>query len=151
MKKIKISASFLGNGDFMPDPGTIDNSKSTTSPAAVFISTLFLARDLSHRAHLRTKSFAAHKALDDFYNAIVGLADSFAEAYQGMYGIMDIPFTAPSSGNNIDIEIISILESQLDYINASRGSFTDYSPLQNIVDEICTLYLSTLYKLKYLK
>ena len=45
------------------------------------ISLLFLARDLAHREHLRTKSFAQHMALNTFYNEIVENADAIAEAY----------------------------------------------------------------------
>ena len=36
-----------------------------------FISLLFLARDVAHREHLRTRSYAAHMALNDFYHEII--------------------------------------------------------------------------------
>ena len=44
-----------------------------------FIGMLFLARDVTHSAHLNTRSFAKHKALGKFYPAIIDLADTFAE------------------------------------------------------------------------
>ena len=44
------------------------------------ISLLFLARDLAHREHLRTDSFSAHMALNEFYNEIIERADAIAEA-----------------------------------------------------------------------
>ena len=56
--------------------------------AANLIALLFLARDLTHRAHLKTNSYAQHVALNEFYDAIVGFADTFAETYQGMKGII---------------------------------------------------------------
>lgn len=43
---------------------------------AQFIAILFLSRDIAHREHLRTKSYAQHGALGDFYDAIIGLTDS---------------------------------------------------------------------------
>jgi hypothetical protein len=51
-----------------------------------FVAVLFLARDLAHKAHLRATgpgSFAKHDALGDFYPAVIDLADSLVEAYQG--------------------------------------------------------------------
>ena len=43
------------------------------------ISLLFLARDLAHREHLRTDSFAQHMALGEFYDEIIDNADAIAE------------------------------------------------------------------------
>ena len=48
-----------------------------------FIGQLFLARDVAHSVHLNTRSYAKHKALNEFYTKVVELADTFAEAYQG--------------------------------------------------------------------
>ena len=47
--------------------------------AGEYIALLFLARDLAHRAHLRTRSYAEHMALGAFYEGIIPLADEFAE------------------------------------------------------------------------
>jgi hypothetical protein len=47
-----------------------------------------LARDVTHSAHLNTRSFAKHKALGKFYPEIIDLADKFAEMYQGKYGLI---------------------------------------------------------------
>ena len=38
---------------------------------------LFLARDVTHSAHLNTRSYAKHKALQKFYENIIDLGDSF--------------------------------------------------------------------------
>jgi hypothetical protein len=48
--------------------------------ASDFVGMLFLARDVAHSVHLNTRSFAKHSALQGFYEGIVDLADSFAEA-----------------------------------------------------------------------
>lgn len=111
-----------------------------------FIGCLFLARDL---AHLNSRSYAKHMALGDFYDGVVDLADSLAEAYQGRHGLIG-PITRKSVKKASDIT--AFLESSLKELEDSRYTCiprTD-TTLQNIVDEIISLYLSTLYKLKFL-
>ena len=53
---------------------------------------LFEARDFAHFAHLEAakKSYPEHKALNDFYDAIVGLADDLYETYAGQYGLLTL-------------------------------------------------------------
>jgi len=53
-----------------------------------FVSTLMAARTQAHIYHLQTPSFAAHKALNEFYDNIIDLIDGFVETYQGKYGII---------------------------------------------------------------
>jgi hypothetical protein len=66
---------------------------------ANFLGYLFLARDVAHSVHLNTRSFSKHMALNTFYDEIVGLADSLAEAYQGRNGLMG-PITLQSAKKN---------------------------------------------------
>ena len=54
-----------------------------------FISTLMSARTQAHIFHLQTPSFAAHTALNGFYDEIVGTIDGLVESYQGKYGIIE--------------------------------------------------------------
>jgi hypothetical protein len=117
--------------------------------ASDFVGHLFLARDVAHSVHLNTRSYAKHIALSDFYDKVVDLADAFAEAYQGRHGLMG-PISlqnAKKSGN-----IVEFLSDSLAEIEASRYKVCDEkdSAIQNIIDEIISLYLSTLYKLKFL-
>jgi hypothetical protein len=117
--------------------------------AADFVGHLFLARDVAHSVHLNTRSFAKHKALGSFYDKIVDLADDFAEAYQGRHGLIG-PISLMSAKKNGNI--IDFLEDSLSEIEANRYKVCDEkdSSIQNIIDEIVSLYLSTLYKLKFL-
>ena len=109
------------------------------------VAILFLDRTLTHMEHLRTKSYAQHKALQDFYDGIIDLADSLAETYQGYESIMDIPLLSTEvKGNIADHLAKRVLE-----IQRLRKS-CDLSAIQNIVDEIVSLYLSTVYKLRNL-
>ena len=116
---------------------------------ADFVGTLFLARDVAHSVHLNTRSFAKHMALNEFYDAIVDLADKFAEAYQGRHGMIG-PITlmsAKKTGN-----ILEFLQDSLADIEKMRYEVCEKSDsaLQNIIDEIVGLFLSTIYKLKFL-
>ena len=118
-----------------------------------FISFLFLARDIAHREHLRVSgrgSYAKHQALGAFYEEVIGLVDSLAEAYQGRHGIIkNIPFM----DNEFSSEIVTSLKNQLKYLEANRYKAVqrEETALHNIIDEIVVLYLSTLYKLENLE
>jgi hypothetical protein len=116
---------------------------------ADFVGHLFLARDVTHSVHLNTRSYAKHQALGAFYDGIIDLADTFAEAYQGRHGLIG-PITlqsAKKTGN-----VIEFLQESLAEIEANRYKFCDEdeTAIQNIIDEIVALYLSTLYKLRFL-
>ena len=116
---------------------------------ADFVGTLFLARDVAHSVPLNTRSFAKHSALNSFYDDIVDLADKFAEAYQGRHGLIG-PISLMSAKKTTNI--IEFLEDSLADIEKMRYEVCEKSDtaIQNIIDEIIGLYLSTLYKLKFL-
>lgn len=114
------------------------------------LATLFLSRDLAHRDHLKTQSYAQHVALGDFYDGIIDLADSLAEMYQGRHGIIkEIPLLEEEErGTPVDT-----LASHLEIIEDMRYDAvakTD-TAIQNKIDEVVGLYLTTLYKLRNLK
>lgn len=117
------------------------------------IATMFLSREVAHREHLRitgTGSFSIHTALNTFYLEIVEKADSLTEAYQGRHTIIaNIPILTTDSYEEID----DVLEKHMTDIEKMRYAAIDKSdtPLQNIVDDIVALYLSTLYKLRNLR
>ena len=114
-----------------------------------FIGNLFLARDVAHSVHLNTRSFAKHSALNEFYEEIVDLADKFAEAYQGKYGLIGpIALQSAKKTNNV----VEFLEDMVKTIMSDRYDVVEKecTPLQNIIDEILALFYSTLYKLKFL-
>lgn len=113
------------------------------------ISLLFLARDIAHREHLKTRSYAQHMALGGFYDAIVDDADAIAEAYQGQYGIIEgITITGYVSST----PIIEVLQDHVKWIKENRYSICDKedTPIQNLIDGAVSTYLSALYKLKFL-
>lgn len=117
------------------------------------VATMFLSREMAHRAHLATTgagSFARHMALGEFYPAIIDIADSITEAYQGRHSLIEIPYLdAPEDYN----KIIEILEKHLEDIEGLRYAAVDKkdTAIQNLIDEAVGTYLSALYKLKNLK
>lgn len=119
------------------------------SKCSEFVGMLFLARDVAHSAHLNTRSYAKHQALGGFYDGVIDLADKFAEAYQGKYGLIGpIALMSAKKTNNV----VEFLEGQVDDLMEMRYKVVDKdcTPLQNIIDEIFGLYYSTIYKLKFL-
>ena len=116
------------------------------SQTEFFMGVLFVSRDLAHREHLKTNSYARHKALGKFYGSIIDLADSFAEAYQGKHNKrLDIPLV----NNELKGDMSEILRRQVEWINDNRKSICEDedTAINNIVDEIVGLYYSTLYLL----
>lgn len=114
------------------------------------VALLFLGREIAHREHLRTKSFSQHMALNTFYDEVIGIADSIAEAYQGRHGIIEsIPMLNNEAVGPIDV----VLGKQLEAIEKLRYTAVDRedTAIQNLIDEAVALYLSTLYKLRNLK
>lgn len=114
--------------------------------AAQFVATLFAARTAAHIAHLGTRSYAAHKALDDFYNEILEVTDTFAETAQGVFGLMKFPEVALPKGDPV-----KWMTKMREDIKAARsGICKGETMLENIVDEAMGVFAHTLYKLKFL-
>ena len=112
------------------------------------ISRVFYTRNVAHWTHWRTKSYAQHMALNTFYDSIIDTLDKLVEACQGAHGIVGaIP--APSASAS---DIIDHLEEESAWIAEHRSEIAYEVPaLENIVDELSAIYLSTIYKLKNLK
>lgn len=116
-----------------------------------FISTLFASRTQAHIFHLQTPSFAAHKALNEYYDEIVGITDGIVESYQGKYGII-------TGYGNIALQeyqsceaIIVFFETLCMYVEKSRQLICQDTYIQNQIDEVVALINSTIYKLRFLK
>jgi hypothetical protein len=117
--------------------------------AAQLMGLLFLGRNVAHSVHLNTRSFSKHEALNIFYDRIIGVADDFAEAYQGRHGLIG-PIAIPAAKKTTNI--IEFLQDQLAEIEKGRYDVCDKSDstLQQLIDNIIEVYLRTLYKLRFL-
>ena len=110
-----------------------------------YVGLLMNSRTQAHAFHLTTSSFAEHKALQAYYEGIVPLLDSWAEAYMGKYGrlrrisinkrFMKDPTKAKAYFKSLLMRVRAI--------RLPRGD----TYLKNIQDEIIALIRSTLYML----
>ena len=110
--------------------------------AAKLVSGLMHSRTQAHIFHLRTKSFAAHKALQGYYEGIVPLLDEFSEGYQGRYGLISGYKSGPVSQNPMMAK--AYFSRLLKIVN---GTKVKDSYLKNILDTIRQLIYQTLYLL----
>jgi len=114
------------------------------------ISVLLHSVNQVHVFHLQTKSFAEHKALNDYYDGIVPLFDGIVESYQGKYGIIKTYQTIKIRQYKNKQKTIAYFENLLDIIDDNRDSVDD-GYIQNQIDTVEELINSTIYKLKFLK
>jgi len=122
----------------------------STTYAGKYVALLFLARDLAHRVHLKTRSFSDHMATNEFYNNIIPLADDFAQKYEGCYNeLIDIPLMA----NDYKGSLADVLEKHTKWIEDNREKICPRSntALHNIIDEAVGIYDQALYHLRFLK
>lgn len=111
---------------------------------------LLHAATKTHFIHLKTTSFAAHKALNEFYDQVVEHADSLAEQYQGITEtLLDYPIVNVSPINTVE-EAIDYMKLLYVRINQVQGT-CHYSEIVNELDNVKSLINSTKYKLIFLK
>lgn len=110
---------------------------------------VFSTRNAAHLAHWKTKSYAEHVALGDFYGDVIDAIDSLVEAYQGSFGLISVGKNVKASEEE---DIIARLQDDAKFMNKNRSEICKKIPaLENILDSIVDKYLTTVYKLKNLK
>ena len=109
-----------------------------------FVGMLMNSREQAHAFHLTTNSYAQHKALQAYYEGIVPLLDSWAEAYMGKYGRLKRVtmnkryMTDPKKARAYFKSLIA----RIRLVKLPKDSY-----LKNIQDEIVALIRSTMYML----
>lgn len=109
------------------------------------INQLFAIRDTAHRLHLKSKSFAQHIALGDFYEGLTDKIDELTEVWQGQHGLMDLNgdlhlMDAADAKEFIRLAV-AWMESVKQYLSKEE------SHILNIWDEIVALTYRAKYKL----
>jgi hypothetical protein len=112
-----------------------------------FASTMLHSITCAHMQHLQTDSYAAHKALQKYYEGVEDLIDSWIEAYQGKYGTIETYDNTFATHNNPLQYMIGLSE----YLLRIRKQLPADTELQNILDEIAALIDSTVYMLRRFK
>jgi hypothetical protein len=121
-------------------------NKQLAKSTVEFISVLLHSRTQAHIFHFQTRSFSQHKALEQYYTAIIPLLDSYTEAYQGNYGILT-GYTNPIFTNDPNLSVRYFQE----LLKCVNKVIVPDKYLQNIIDNIHELVYKTLYMLKTLK
>ena len=114
------------------------------------VSKLLDSQRQTHIFHLQTKSFAEHKALQDYYDEIDGIVDGLVESYQGKYGIITGWKSVATMEYQSSEQVISYLKSLSEDVAKVYPNMKD-TYIQNQLDEVTALINSTLYKLRFLK
>jgi hypothetical protein len=114
-------------------------------------SILFHSRTQAHVFHLGVSgagAYAAHVALQGYYEEIVGLTDGLVESYQGKNGLIEFK---PVMGldNNCDTRNIIAYFDKICAIVKTLRQAPDLADgfLQNQIDTVEELIYSTKYKL----
>ena len=118
----------------------------------LLIGTLMQSRNQAHIYHLQVQgvgSYAAHKALNNYYDEIVDKIDGLAEGIQGRYGII----TGYRMADTIreDNNARMYFDGLSKFVEGIRKQIPQDSYIQNQVDEIVDLIESTKYQLKFLQ
>jgi hypothetical protein len=97
--------------------------------------------------HHQTDSYAVHKALNKFYDGILGLTDGLIESVSGIHGRpMKYQIDSPVDYKNPE-QVIKYFKSCYNMIEKERKDIYQETWIQNQVDEISALFASTLYLL----
>jgi HD superfamily phosphodiesterase len=128
----------------------IKQQKESKITFVSLLSKLLDSQRQTHIFHLQTKSFAEHKALQDYYDAIGDLVDKICESVQGKYGILTGWKSFPTEEYQSGEQCITYLKTLLIDV-ASAYNIVKDTYLQNQLDEVTALINSTLYKLRFLK
>jgi len=131
--------------------GYIEKIQKSSIPALVV--EMMHASNRLHILHLTVTgrgSFAAHKALQEIYEALVSHADSIAEGYQGAtMQLLSYPdSSSPGKISSIE-EAISYLKSLHDKITSIQKG-VEFSEIVNDLDAVKSSINSAIYKLKFL-
>jgi cobalamin biosynthesis protein CobT len=132
------------------DTDEVEDDSDSNDDFCDMICNILHSRNQAHVFHLQTKSFAEHKALNDYYDGVVGLFDGIVESYQGKYGIIKNFKSFKIEQYKNSKKTISYFERLLDIIDENRDSVED-SFIQNQIDTVQELINSTIYKLRFLK
>ena len=117
------------------------------------VCTLLHSQTQVHIFHLGVKgkgSYAAHKALQGYYEGIDAPVDGIIESYQGKYGLLTNYKSFENESFKSIKQTISYLKGLNDMIEDKRDCCDD-SFIQNQIDTVQELIFSTLYKLRFLE
>ncbi len=132
---------------------TMNTNDSLESKTAMLISELMNATTSFHKLHLKVSgigSYAAHKALNELYDALPDHADTLAEGFQGASEKL-LMYTEPAVRCLDSVqEALAYLRELTGQVNSLQASMP-YSEIVNDLDTIKSTINSIKYKLLFLK
>ena len=132
---------------------TASTGNSVDSMTAACATELMNAASSFHKLHLKVNgagSYAAHKALNDLYDALPDHADTLIEGYQGASEkLLSYSEAAPRSLSTVE-EGISYLRDMYEMVNGLQAKMP-YSEIVNSLDTLKDTINSAKYKLLFLK
>jgi DNA-binding ferritin-like protein len=115
----------------------------------LLLSILMQARNIAHRLHWRTKSFAQHMALGDLYEQLQEFTDEFAEIFMGITGETVDP--------NVELKSTFDKDNAVAFIGHLQLTLSDYKQnmpqdgaLINKYEELQAVVAKAKYKLEKL-
>lgn len=132
--------------------GTASNGSVETITAAC-VTELMNAATSFHKLHLKVQgigSYAAHKALNELYDAMPGHADDLAEGFQGASEkILVYKDVAPRVLDTVT-EALSYIREMYSMVTSLQDKMP-YSEIVNDLDNVKSTLNSIKYKLLFLK
>jgi len=136
-----------------PTPDTGVGGSSLDNMVSSCASELMNARTSFHKLHLKVTgegSYAAHKALNELYDALPDHADTLVEGYQGVAEkILSYKEVSPRTLDTV-ADAVNYLRDIYGMINKLQGMLP-YSEIVNNLDLVKDSINSTKYKLLFLK
>lgn len=112
------------------------------------VSRVFSTRNSAHLAHWAETSGYLHGVLGDFYDGVIDKLDTLVEAYQGVFELVKVKKLEQAKSK----DMVSTLEDDLEWMGKNRKEITGGIPaLDNLLQDLESMYMSTLYKLRNLK
>ena len=136
-----------------PTPSTGVGGSSLDNMTAACATEMMNAATSFHRLHLKVKgegSYAAHKALNNFYDGLHGHADTLIEGYQGVAEKLLTYTDMPIRTLDTVADAVGYLRDMYNTINKLQGMMP-YSEIVNNLDLVKDSINSTKYKLLFLK
>jgi len=144
---------FLKREDNSVEKYSAPASGSVDSMVSACVSELMNAGTSIHKLHLKvtgTGSYAAHKALNELYDAFPDHADTIAESYQGATEkLLDYKDVAPKQLKSV-AEAIEYLRTLHEMVTGLQAKMP-YSEIVNELDNVKSTIDSGKYKLLFLK
>ena len=136
-----------------PTPDTGVGGSSLDTMVAACASELMNARTSFHKLHLKVTgdgSYAAHKALNELYDAIPDFADTLVEGYQGAAEkLLKYSEVTPRTLDTV-ADGVSYIRDIYAMVNKLQGMLP-YSEIVNNLDLVKDALNSAKYKLLFLK